>query len=369
MKRQWISLLAGTLLLASLLAAPDIALAAARDGTALFIEVLLPSLLPYLVAGQLMAQPSFLTWCSRSMQKIMPGLFSLPGSSALALCISVASGYPAGARMTGELARQGSLSPSAARRTAQVASHAGPAFIVGSLGSAMLGDSRLGLLLWFCHVAASLMLAMLRGRFRRTSAEPVILIPDAGKPTVFADLLLALAKTLALVGSTVVFFSVILALLIHFGIMRALSGLLSPVFSFLGLSPQLIPAILSGMVEMTSGCRLAIQSGAPLSQVISVLAFLLGFGGLSIHMQSLSLLPGVPFKGFIAHKMIQALTSMLLTRAVFSIFSTAKPVFLPSSIHYAPMGFTQLMVLAGFMLAVILIFYLLLALIAHFVKD
>ena len=139
--------------------------------------------------------------------------------------------------------------------------------------------------------------------------------------------------------------------------------------AFLGIAPELAPALLAGMLEMTTGCRLAIQCGASFIQLLPTLAFLLGFGGLSIHIQSFSLLPTVSPGSFIGYKMIQALTSMLLTRAALQLFPAAQPVFLPAPVCYAPLSFGQLAALAGYMLAVMLIFYLLMVLILRIARD
>ena len=115
MKKQWIMALAGIALLAALLVAPAEALAAAQRGVTLFAGTLLPSLFPFLVASQLIAQSGALAWTGQALGWITPRLFGLPGNSALALCLSIASGYPAGARVVGELQAQGALTPRQAR--------------------------------------------------------------------------------------------------------------------------------------------------------------------------------------------------------------------------------------------------------------
>ena len=94
MKKQWIMALAGIALLAALLVAPDEALAAAQRGVTLFAGTLLPSLFPFLVASQLIAQSGALSWTGQALGRVTPRLFGLPGNSALALCLSIASGYP-----------------------------------------------------------------------------------------------------------------------------------------------------------------------------------------------------------------------------------------------------------------------------------
>ncbi len=370
MKKQWIMALAGVALLAALLVAPAQSLAAAQRGVTLFAGTLLPSLFPFLVASQLIVQSGALAWTGQALGKITPRLFGLPGNSALALCLSIASGYPAGARVVGELQAQGELSPRQARWASQLASHAGPAFIVGTLGTAMLGDSRLGFILWGCHVAAGLALNLVMGIFRGTrSASHELKAPTLAKPLHLSDILLGVGKTLVIVGGTVVLFSVILALLTHWSVMDALSGAIAPFLSWLGISPQLAPALFSGMVEVTAGCQSAAASGAPLPQVMTVMAFLLGFGGLSIQAQSLSLMPGVALFPFLGYKTAQALASALLTRAVLELVPITQTVFYPMPTPYLPMTFGQLAALAGFALAMFLIFYLCMALIVRFSGD
>lgn len=370
MKKQWIMALVGIALLAALLVAPDEALAAAQRGVTLFAGTLLPSLFPFLVASQLIAQSGALSWTGQALGRVTPRLFGLPGNSALALCLSIASGYPAGARVVGELQAQGELTPRQARWASQLASHAGPAFIIGTLGTAMLGDSRLGFILWGCHVAAGLALNLALGAFRRVrGGSPELKPPALAKPLHLSDILLGVGKTLVIVGGTVVLFSVVLALLTHWGVMDVLSRALAPALSCLGISPHLSSALLSGMVEMTAGCQSAAASGAPLAQVMTVMAFLLGFGGLSIQAQSLSLMPGVSLLPFLGYKTAQALVSAVLTRAVLQLLPATQAVFYPLPTPYLPMSFGQLAALAGFALAMFLVFYLCMALLVRFSGD
>ena len=103
--------------------------------------------------------------------------------------------------------------------------------------------------------------------------------------------------------------------------------------------------------------------------MLPLLSLLLSFGGLSVHVQTLGLLPGLRPGGFILHKTIQALISMLLTRAVLFFFPSVLPAFSPSPVCYVPIGWTQLAALAALCLAALFVMYCLLALIACFTGD
>ena len=94
MKKQWIMALAGIALLAALLVAPAEALAAAQRGVTLFAGTLLPSLFPFLVASQLIAQSGALAWTGQALgwitprqlwryaSPLLPAILPVPGSWA-----------------------------------------------------------------------------------------------------------------------------------------------------------------------------------------------------------------------------------------------------------------------------------------------
>ena len=217
---------------------------------------------------------------------------------------------------------------------------------------------------------ASLLLNLLVARFRRYDPAPAKAGHRRSTPSAhLSTILLGVGRTLMIVGGTVVLFSVILSLAETWGALSFLSELLAPLMSSLGFSPALAPAIVSGILVVTAGCQSAAHSGAPLTQVMMVMALLCGFGSFSIQLQSLSLLPGMSWKPFLLYKTTQALVSLGLTRAFIALFPLSTQVSNPYQYATPGITFGQLATLAGFALVVLLVFYFCVAILLHFAED
>ncbi|MBQ9460228.1 MAG: sporulation protein, partial [Oscillospiraceae bacterium] len=101
---------------ASLLLFPVEAADAARQGLALCLQSVLPSLFPFFVLSSLLVSCGAGDACARAFGPAMRPLFGMGGSGALALAMGLAGGYPVGARTAAELYRDGALSRSEAER-------------------------------------------------------------------------------------------------------------------------------------------------------------------------------------------------------------------------------------------------------------
>jgi len=99
-------------------------------------------------------------------------------------------------------------------------------------------------------------------------------------------------KLIIVVGGLVVFFSVFLELLTQANIMMGLYFIIEHVLSFMGMPPALSKSLVGGIFEVTLGARYAGEpiTSIPLSFKVASAAFILSWGGLSVHAQIASIL-------------------------------------------------------------------------------
>ena len=128
MSRIYLTALIGFLLAAALVIFPQEAFAASLEGLKLWLEVVLPALLPFMVMARLLMEWGVVQFIGALLEPVMRPLFRIPGASAFAVALGLASGYPMGAKITAELRREELCTQIEAERLLCFANTAGPLY-------------------------------------------------------------------------------------------------------------------------------------------------------------------------------------------------------------------------------------------------
>ena len=258
-----------------LLCAGDTAEAAA-DALHLAATVLVPSLFPFAVlSGFLAARGTAAAW-RRPLGRLTARLFHADPGCAAAWAMGWLCGFPIGAAVLAALTARGGIRRDSAARMLPVCSCAGPGFLVTVAGAQLLRSRRAGWLLLLVHLAASLLAGL-----TLRPVEPPPEAPDPpgdappSLPVAFTEAVRGAALAMVQLAGFLVFFSMLLALL------RRAAGALG-----LGAGAVLL---LSGLLELTNGLQLLTQTAAPLPLRFLLSAAMLGWSGLCVHAQVLSL--------------------------------------------------------------------------------
>lgn len=257
---------------AALLLFPAQSADAAREGLSLCFRAVLPSLFPFFVLSSLLVSGGAAEELGRALEPVMRPLFYLGGAGAGALSLGLVGGYPVGARTVAELYRAGRLPRPEAERLLGFCNNAGPGFILGICGGAVLQSARAGAYLYLVHVASAVLTGVLlrRGALLECDAErSTRRSRGAGEGrTRVAAFTTAVRDSFAAVWS-VCGYVVLFAVLLRF------------VTLLLPERPLLV-----GFIELTNGV-LSLPDGR---DGFVLCAVLLGWGGLSVHAQTLSVL-------------------------------------------------------------------------------
>lgn len=305
----------------ALVSAPTQAVDGAKNGLDLCCNVIIPSLFPFFVLSSMAVDLGLAAYLGRLLEGIMRPVFRVSGSCAIAVVLGFIGGYPLGAKTALELYRQGLCTKVETERLLAFCNNSGPAFILGVVGVGVFGSSTIGLLLYASHCAASLLTGLMF-RFYGTKqdkqapcthAKP---IATTTIPAAFTSGVVRSFSSTLNICAFVIFFSAMLQLMTSCGVFSALTRLLS----LIGVSPQLAPQLVAGLLELTSGVSsLGGMSSSACS--ISMAAFMLGWAGLSVHCQVLCFLidsdisPRTYLLGKLMHGTISAfLTYFLATR-------------------------------------------------------
>ena len=266
----------------------------ASRGLRLCGELIVPSLFPFFVLSFLLSRLGFPRLLGRLLSPLARRLFRVSGPGATALLIGLTGGYPMGAAYLADLTERGSISPAETERLLGFCNNSGPAFLVGAIGAGVFSSFRAGLLLYASHVLAALTAGLLlRGREAASVAESP---PDAALPLPFPRALSESVRdsvpAILSVCGFVILFTVFTGLLEANGFLPALSLSLS---SLTGLTGQQSQALLLGFWELGSG--VGALRGLPLTPGnLALSAALVGWGGVSVHLQTLASLADLPIK-------------------------------------------------------------------------
>ena len=269
-----------------LLIFPEKVLIASREGLLLWFNNVLPSLLPFIIAANMLIALGFSQYLGRVLSPLMRVFFNLPGAGGFALVTGLTSGYPMGAKTVADLRRAGLLTAKEGQHLMAFCNNAGPLFIIGVVGVGLFESAVTGYVLWGTHVISALMLGFLlrekktaevrlcSRHFSEVNSEvnatnlPPLRINLKPIGTILSESVKNAMESILLIGGLIIFFSVFIAVI---------EQIIQP-DNFYG-------GILAGTAEVTGGLRrLAVLEKTPVT--LGAAAFILAFGGLSIHAQT-----------------------------------------------------------------------------------
>ena len=254
------------------------AAAGARGGLDVCAAALAPSLLPFFTLANLLSALGLPDLLGGLFGGVCTRLFRVSPDGAQAFFLGLSGGYPLGASVVADLRRDGRVSREEAERLLAFCNNSGPAFILGAAGG-IFQSAAAGLLLYVAHVLAAITVGLVfRGRGEMSSGMK----PAPTPPVPFGKALTgavsrAVSSTMTVCGYVVLF--------------GALLGILKPLM----VLPPLPNALATGFLELGSGIA-AMAGLAPTPYTLATAAFLLGWGGLSVHCQTLGVLAGTDIK-------------------------------------------------------------------------
>lgn len=286
------SLLAAVLIFAALVIYPSQALTAAANGISLCGRLIIPTLFPFFVATVLLSELGFAAYLGRLLSPVASRLFGVSGVGASAFIVGLCGGYPLGAAYIADMRRAGRLDCREASALLPFCNNSGPAFIIGGVGVGVFSSSAAGLLLYAVHIFSAVIGGILLSDRAYASSESHISLSSADFGIALTSSVKKSVLSVLYVCGFVVSFSVFIDLLCAFGPFDALSAGVS---SLLGVDIQWGRAFFTGVFEI--GTAVGAMQGLALSpENLALAAFILGWGGVSVHFQTFAMLDGTDIK-------------------------------------------------------------------------
>ena len=267
----------------------------------------------------------------------MRPIFNVPGQSAYALLLGIISGYPVGAKIVTDLRNSNLCTKDEGERMLCFTNNSGPLFIIGTVGITLFSNTSIGILLLVTHILSAITVGIILGLLSRVKkahtainnsylAVPVRPCTFSNLGAVLSDAILDSSKTIIMIGGFVVIFSVVISILNTSHILKAFSYLLYPILKLLNVDTSFATSLLSGIIELTNGVSLVCS--VPNKSIfvnIVLCAFLLGFGGISVLLQVLSISSksDLSIKKYIYGKLLQGIIASGFTYILLNVI----PVF------------------------------------------
>ncbi|HBR09286.1 MAG TPA: sporulation protein [Clostridiales bacterium] len=288
--RKAISYLFLIIAFAALLLCSGEVLDSAKRGLSLCAKIIVPSLLPFFILSSLIGDVGLPTYLGNICAPLMSRLFGVSGAGAAAFILGVTGGYPLGASVVSGLVARKEICREEGARLLAFCNNSGPAFIIGAAGIGVFQSSGAGLMLYAAHVLAAATVGVLlsgEGRARKDSRAAARL-PVHIKTVSLAEALpnavrTSVASVLSICGF-VVTFTVCVGVLDAAGIFPQITGELA---RFSGLGLRVSRALLTGLLEIGSGIG-SLEGLSPTPVNLAAAAFILGWGGLSVHFQTIA---------------------------------------------------------------------------------
>lgn len=304
---------------AALLIFPKAAAEAVKDGLIMCGQVIIPSLFPFFIATNLLNELGASKLISNALAPFGARL-GISGHGVSAFIIGVTGGYPLGAAYTARLRSQGLISREEASRLLIFCNNSGPAFIVGAAGIGVFSSAAVGFFLYAVHILSALSFGIM---ICPKAPCDICYDEDIFAPVSFSAAITASVRRSAdsVIGvcAFVIAFSTLNGVLDGMDITRILAGELS---YRLGAELSWCRALLSGILELGNGIGgMAGLDIRPLN--LALAAFILSWGGLSVHFQTLAMISGTDIKtarymiGRLMIALMAASLSLLGTSIVF----------------------------------------------------
>ena len=321
MKRYFPLICAGAAMICLVFASNE-TIESARYGLSVCAELILPSLLPFFAVSILLTKLGLPQLLGGMLGPLARRLWGVSGAGASAFLAGISGGYPLGAQYIAEMYTSGAVGKDEAERLLRFCSNSGPSFIIGVLGAGVFSSSAAGVILYLAHVSAAAITGVLfragRTEYDKTSESASVPVGEA----LVYSVKQAVSAVLSVCGF-VVCFSVLGGLVKSVGLLDAAAKLLCRIPGF---HVKRAEALLLGLLELGSGAG-AMRGMAVSPSALSLAAFLVGWGGLSVQLQTMAVLGGTDLSSrtHLEGRIISAFLSALLARAAGWVFLPPLP--------------------------------------------
>lgn len=307
------------MLCAGLIFSPQTAASGIKSGLNLCLNAIIPSLFPFLVLSFFVVQSGAVNSGGIILGNLVNKLFRLPKTAGGVVLMSLIGGYPTGAHITSELLKSEIITRKQAQRMILFCVNSGPAFVISTVGNAILGNRRAGMVIFVSLTLSSVFMGVM-SRFINDDSlgkDGLAAAREAKSSAVFSRPLQILPQS---VMSACVSMAGICAWIMLFCCFGEFLTLLRV--------PQKLIIFTKCLTEVTAGCFSLKGLAAP-----PVFAAVLGWGGAAVHCQILKYVNEIGIKPtvFLASRAVNGILAAVICDVLLKFFPCELSAFAPNS--------------------------------------
>lgn len=336
----------------SMVVYPGIVFDGAVLGLKTWWNIVFPSLLPFFIASELLMSFGFVHFMGELLDPVMRPLFNVPGSGSFVMAVGFTSGYPIGSMVTAKLRAEGLCTRVEAERLMSFTNNSSPLFMLVAVSVGMFNNPGLGVLIAGAHYLSNITLGIILRFYARRDVRIIPAAAGQKNPAaralqrmlqvqrmenrppgkIIGDAVSKSVANLLNIGGFIILFAVIIKMLGAAGIIDTIAGLLGFILLPLGFSPDILPALGSGLFEMTIGSKLASEAAVPLTQQVVAVGMILAWSGISVHAQAASMVADTDIRMLpfvlsrVCHTCLAGIYTFIACRWAGVIEDTAAPV-------------------------------------------
>lgn len=282
-------------------------------------ENVFPSLFPFFVLSELLINYGFIELVGEIFKPFMNKVFRVKGVGAFALIMSLISGFPSSAKYIKELYNKNLINQNEATKLLMFTHFSNPLFILGTISLLFLNNKEVGLLILICHYLGNFIIGIIFRNYYPSKEENKNIsikkvLTEISNNRVKSNKKFGEIITTALLNS-------INTLILILGVITMFLVITTIIDNNINLN-SFHQSILNGFVEMTQGLKYVSLEEIPLKLKCILSTMIISFGGLSVHMQIISILSDtkINYLPFLTARIIHAIISSLLMFFLFDFW-------------------------------------------------
>lgn len=271
----------------------------------IWFNTLVPSMLPMFILSDILINYNFIEYIPKRITNFIRKLFNISNNSVLILFISCISGFPGNARALKEAYDLNLISKEEVEHLLLFNHFPNLLFVLQTVGVFYLKDDILGIIILVSIYISNTFIGIIYRR--KNHPTKVNYITNINKSqrfmNVFSNSIKKSINTLLMISGIVTSFLIISTLICH-------------ILNFDGI----IAMFIKGILEMTMG--LSLLSYLDISNFIKLIiaTFIISFGGISIHLQIISILEDISYFKYLKGRILGSIISCLISVILFIIF-------------------------------------------------
>lgn len=279
-------------------------------------DSIFPSLFPFFVISEILVNYGFIEFIGELFKPLMQKTFKVSGSSAYVFIMGMISGFPSSAKYIKELYTQNLIDDKEGTKILMFTHFSNPLFILGTIAITFLNNKQVGLLILICHYISNIVIGLIfrnlwpkKNNNSNSSLKKAVNLMTEKRlknkksfGEIISNSITNSVNTLLLILGTITTFLIITTILDQ------------------NININLFyQSILNGTIEMTQGLKYASNLELSLKFKTILSTMFISFGGISVHMQIISILNDTKIKyfPFLFSRILHALIAGMLVFLTF----------------------------------------------------